>query len=135
MLAVPATLFLLYNMFAIGFYKMEVFFDRGAISGVEIVILIGFMLVLMFNIASFLWVFSRVCLAEKAEAADKALVVLGALCILLLSGEKIMIDEIGRECLLGWEVRGEWIILYSFLATQLAYNLAVLLRLLRVREG
>jgi len=43
-----------------------------------------------------------------------------------------MIDEIGREYLLGWEVLGEWIILYVFLTTQLIYNLVILLQLFRI---
>jgi hypothetical protein len=133
--AVLATGFLLYNMAAIAVYRKQIFLERGTLSGVELVILAGFVLVLLFDIASFLWVFCRVCHpAQKAAAADKALLAFGALCIMLLCGEKTMVDEIGREYLLGWEMLGEWIILYVFLTTQLAYNLAVILRLFRVRR-
>jgi len=46
-----------------------------------------------------------------------------------------MVDEIGHEYLLGWEVVGEWIILYVFLATQLLYNFAILWRLFRAYEA
>jgi hypothetical protein len=49
----------------------------------------------------------------------------------LLVGEKAMVDEIGREYLLGWEVVGEWIILYVFLAIQLLYNIFILRRVYR----
>jgi hypothetical protein len=44
-----------------------------------------------------------------------------------------MVDEIGREYLLGWEVVGEWIILYVFLAIQLLYNIVILRRVHRAR--
>jgi hypothetical protein len=40
-----------------------------------------------------------------------------------------VVDEIPRECRLGWEVLGEWIILYVLLTTQLVYNLVILLKL------
>ncbi|MFC1563543.1 hypothetical protein ACFL6G_01345 [candidate division KSB1 bacterium] len=40
-----------------------------------------------------------------------------------------MLDEIGREYLLGWETAGEWIILYVFLIIQLIYNSMFLLKL------
>jgi hypothetical protein len=40
-----------------------------------------------------------------------------------------VVDEISREYRLGWEVLGEWIILYVLLKTQLVYNLVILLKL------
>jgi len=69
--------------------------------------------------------------SEKASIGQQATLVLGALCLFLLIGEKAMVDEIGREYLLGWEVLGEWIILYAFLTIQLIYNLVILMQLFR----
>ena len=131
-LVIFSTGFLVYNMLATLIYKEQIFFEREILSSVEIVILIGFGLILLFDIVSFLWVLLRLRLSEKVITGDKATLVLGALCLFLLIGEKAMIDEIGREYLLGWEVLGEWIILYVFLTTQLIYNLVILLQLFRI---
>jgi hypothetical protein len=50
-------------------------------------------------------------------------------------GEKVMVVDIGREYLLGWEAIGEWIILYVFLATQLLYNAVILRQVYRTCEA
>jgi len=62
----------------------------------------------------------------------RAALALGVLCMILLLGEKTMVDEIGREYLWGWKVTGEWIILYVFLAIQLLYNALIILKLYRI---
>ena len=46
--------------------------------------------------------------------------------------EKVMMDEIGREYLLGWEVLGEGIILNVFLTIQLLYNALILRKMYRL---
>ena len=130
-LAILSTGFLVFNMLGTLVYKQQVFFERETLSSVEIVILIGFGLIFLFDITSLLWVILRLRQSEKASIGDKSTLILGALCLFLLIGEKAMVDEIGREYLLGWEVFGEWIILYTFLTTQLIYNLVVLLQLFR----
>ena len=116
---------------AIVIFKKQVFLEREIISGVEIVILIGFISIFLFNIASFLWVLTRLLRAGEFSGLNIATLVLGAACLVLMFGEKVMADEIGREYLLGWEVLGEWIILYVFLAVQLVYNSVVLVKLFR----
>ena len=130
-LAALSTGFLAFNMLGILIFKQQVFFERGALARVEIVILIGFVLVLLFDVVSLLWSLQRLHESKQAGIGDKAIAALGALCLLLLMGEKVMVDEIGRESLLGWEVLGEWIILYTFLVIQLIYNLIILSKLPR----
>jgi len=131
-LAILCTGFLVYNMAAMPIYKEKVFLERGTIStGGEMAILIGFVLLLIFNIGSLLWVSLRIRKAQAVPKGDRGVLALGALCLLLLVGEKVMVDEIGREYLLGWEVVGEWIILYVFLAIQLFYNVVILRRVYR----
>jgi len=131
-LAILSTGFLVYNMLATLIYKEQIFFEREMLSSVEIVILIGFSLILLFDIVSLLRVLLGLRQSQEVVTGDKATLILGALCLILLLGEKAMIDEIGREYLLGWEVLGEWIILYVFLTTQLIYNLVILLQLFRI---
>ena len=135
-LAVLCTGWLVFDMVAIPIYKEQVFLQRGTIApGGEIVIALGFLLLPLFNALSLLWVSLRVRKAGVAGPGDLGILALGALCLILLIGEKAMADEIGREYLLGWEVVGEWIILYAFLAIQLFYNVLILRRLYRARGG
>jgi hypothetical protein len=131
-LAVLCTGLLAVNMAAMPIYKEQVFLQRGTIdSAGEFVILIGFLLVPVFNIVSLLWMASRMRRVQAVSNGDKGILALGVLCMILLIGEKVMVDEIGRETLLGWEVTGEWIILYIFLAIQLFYNFVILRRMHR----
>lgn len=133
-LAILCTGLLVYNIVAVPIFKEQVFLERGKISaGGEMVILIGFVLVSIFNIVSLLWVSLRIRKGQTDRKGDYGVLALGALCLFLLVGEKAMVDEIGRECLLGWEVVGEWIILYVFLAIQLFYNVVILRRVHRAR--
>jgi hypothetical protein len=128
-LAVVSTVLLIYNLAAMPICKEQLFLQRGTLStGPELVIFIGFILAAIFDITSFLWLLLRVRQARLAARGDKILLALGALCLVLMLGEKAMVDEIGREYPLGWEVLGEWIILYAFLAIQLLYNVLILRR-------
>jgi hypothetical protein len=131
-LAILCAGLLVYNMVAMPIYKEQVFLERGTITaGGEMVILIGFVLVPIFDIVSLLWVLSRIRQAQAVRKRDMGVLALGTLCLILLAGEKVMVDEIGREYLLGWEVVGEWIILYVFLVIQLLYNVVILRRVYR----
>jgi hypothetical protein len=130
-LAILSIGFLAFNMLGIPIYNEQVFFERGTLSSVEIVILFGFGLVFTFDIVSLLWVLARLRQSENGSVGDKATLILGVLCLFLFIGEKTMVDEIGREYLLGWEVLGEWIILYIFLTIQFIYNLVILVQLSR----
>jgi len=134
-LAILCTGLLVCIMVALPIYKEQVFLERGTITtGGEMVIIIGFILVPIFNIVSLLWVSLCILQAQVVRKGYMGVLALGALCLILLMGEKVMLDEIGREYLLGWEVVGEWIILYVFLATQLLYNVVILRRLYRACE-
>jgi len=126
LLSIFSVIFLIYIILALIIYKEQVFIERGTISTEEIFIIIGFGLILIFNIGSFcqiLWVSSKF---GKMNISEKLTLLLGGFCLLLLFGEKTMADEIGREYLLGWETSGEWIILYVFLTIQLFYHLIIL---------
>ncbi len=134
-LAVLCTGLLVYNIAALPIFREPVFLERGMISpGGETIILIGFVLAAIFNFVSLLWNISRARKKRISSQGDKWILALGVLCMILLLGEKTMVDEIGREYLLGWEVTGEWIILYVFLAIQLLYNTLIILKLYRIRK-
>jgi hypothetical protein len=57
------------------------------------------------------------------------MVALGIACMILMAGAKVMVDEIGREAVLGWETTGEWIILYCCLTVQLVFITLAIVRL------
>ena len=61
------------------------------------------------------------------------LFLLGLICCVLLLCEKAMVDEIARETALGWEVIGEWVILYIALVIQLVY-IGLVLRAVKKTE-
>jgi hypothetical protein len=131
-LAILCTGLLVYNMAAMPIFKEQVFLERGTIGTVwEMLILIGFILVVIFNIVSLFWVSLHILRTQAVRKEDWGVLALAILCLILLMGEKVMVDEIGREYILGWEVVGEWIILYVFLAVQLLYNAVILRRLYR----
>jgi len=108
-------------MVALPIYKQQVFLDKGNLTtGGEMGILIAFVCVLVFHLVSLLWLLSL------PAGVPRWLLVLGALCLLLLLGEKVMVDEIAREYSLHWEVTGEWVILYVFLTIQWLYSVMIL---------
>jgi len=125
-LTIISAVFLIYIMIALIIYKEQIFVEREILSFPEIIIGIGFVLILLFNIKSILWLVKKFRNFDKVTFSKKKTLALGGLCLLLMLGEKTMIDEIGREYLLGWETLGEWIILYVFLAIQLFYNFTIL---------
>lgn len=126
LLTVLCTAFLAYNIAAIPIYKDHVFLERGSINTFwEMLILIGFIFVFLFNIVAILWLSLRLRHAATRRG-DIGTLALGVLCLVLLLGVKVMVDEISHEYSLGREVAGEWIILYVFLAIQLVYNIKVL---------
>lgn len=133
-LAVLCTAWLAYNMVAMFVFRQQVFVERGAISaGGELSILIGFILLLLFNLASVLWASWRIRRAPGARRASWGILALGLACLVLMVGDKAMVDEIGREYGSRSGVTSEWVILYALLAIQLLYNI-IILRGLRVAD-
>ena len=124
--------FLLHNMVAIPILKEQIFLERATITiGGELFVLLGFMLIAAFNIISIYWVLYYSRRTQLSWRNRNFVLALGFICLFLFVGEKLIVDEIGREYVLGWEVMGEWIILYMFLVIQLIYALLILQRLHR----
>lgn len=123
-LAVLATSALVFNMLAMQFHRNELFLGQGILNSVGIIALSGFIVILLFNVVSFLWLLNSY--RRQFTLGKVVALVLGVLCMILLIVDKVMIDEIGRELRLAWETQGEWIILYGAMFIQLFYGLVVL---------
>jgi hypothetical protein len=91
----------------------------------------GFLLILVFNTVAITWDIVRTKAANRGKITTIWISALGIVCVILLMGDKVLLDEIGRETRLGWETLGEWIILYILLTVQLVFCIAVAVRVLR----
>lgn len=130
-LAILSTVLLIFNLPALALFRREIFLARESLSGVGIVIGAGFLCVALFNFVSVVWRFTGLSDYEDKKTGRIVMAMLGILCIVLLFGEKTMIDEIGKQYLMNWNSQGEWAILYIFLSIQLTYNLLTLFKLIK----
>jgi len=130
--AILSTILLLFNIFTIPVYKEQIFYERQTLAIVEIVIISGFAFILFFDILSLFWISSRFRQNKKFTLGNIVTFFLGLFCLIMLVGEKVMLDEIGRELILGWETKGEWTILYILFVTQMIYNLVIFFKLKRL---
>jgi hypothetical protein len=133
-LAVLATSALVYNMLVFQLNRDELFLQKGTLNSAGVIALGGFVVIFLFNIVSFLWLLAAG--RRQFTFGKMAALVLGALCMILLIIDKVMIDEIAREYPLGMSTQGEWIILYAAMSIQLIYGLLVLAQIfLEHRRG
>jgi len=131
-LALLSALCLVFNMAAMPLHAEEVFLRPETVSAVEIVMLVGFGLVFIFNVLSVVWLARWRSAGEGT--AHQGMLVLGILCLILMAAEKVMIDEVGHEWQPGAGVETEAIILYVLLTIQLTYNVLIA-RLLQSRKA
>jgi len=125
---------LLFNLVAMPLWWGGMVAPAGPRHWAQVTILIGFGLLLLFDLISGALLFFRSCVCRGALEGDLGrqpchdgwLLVLAVLAVMGLAGAKVMVDEIGRETVLGWAGGGEWGILYTCLTLQLAYLLALL---------
>ena len=111
--------------------KEQIFLERDTMSPIEWLILIGFIVLISFLIASIILFLNQIRKNENNISGDFGLLLFGLFCLITLFGVKVMADEIGREMLLGWETLGELIILHILLVIELFYSLLVLFKLTR----
>jgi hypothetical protein len=121
-------LWLLFNLVALPMWWGGVNAQEGPLALVQWVVLLGFVLIFIFDVVSALWLMTRLCWirsGDKGRECERGwLLVLAFLAMVGLSGAKVMVDEIARETSLG-RAQGEWVVLYVCLSIQLAYILAV----------
>lgn len=124
-LDVLATALLLFILAGLWLYRERIFTIGSPLGVVELLMLVGFGSILLFNGMSIAWLWQF--LHEKTAL----LMVLGMLCLVLMAAEKVMVDEVAHQTELAWSMQTEYLILYGMLIVQLVYNLLVLRRTLR----
>jgi len=133
-MAILSSSSLIFIIIAIHTYETQLFLEKGRLSLAGVIVFVCFALVFLFLIVSFLWQIARIRRLNRTSVGKTALLIFGVLCLFLFIGEKIMIDEIGREMNLGWETSGETVILTIMLALHLVYTMTILYLLAKGSE-
>lgn len=119
-------LWLIFNLVAMPLAWGGVDAEGGVLGAIQLAMLLGFVLVILFDLASIGWVALNGRIRIRAgEVAG--LLFLGGLALVGMMGAKVMVDEIARETPLGG-AGGEWGVLYACLVLQLSYILTVMFR-------
>lgn len=122
-LATLAGLWLLFNLIAMPLAWAGMNATGGIRGAIQVAILLGFLLILLFDLVSLLWLAWR-ARALEGKVALRWIHLLGLVSLVGLMGAKVMVDEIARETPLG-RAGGEWGVLYALLMLQLSYVVAV----------
>jgi len=138
-LAVVSALCLAFNMVTLVVLREEIMLRREPLPALGLVMLCGFCTVFGFCACYVLWSMWRLHgsaseplkprLADQAMPFEPGMLAFAIVSMILMVGAKVMVDEIGRETLLGWETTGEWIILYCCLTVQLMFIVLAIARL------
>jgi hypothetical protein len=136
--ALVAGILLLFNMVALPLWWGGVSASGGFLGFIQLTMLAGFILILLFDLLSTGWFLTQVCWVSeqrKEEGCQKGwLLVLAVLALVGMMGAKVMVDEIARETPLGGAA-GEWVVLYVCLSLQLSYIIAALVQRSGSQEG
>jgi hypothetical protein len=127
--ATVALVCLAFNLVAMPLWWGGISATSGFLGAIQLIVLLGFIYIIVFDLISTGWVLTRVCWL-RGEAPEEGcqkgwLLVLAILAIVGMMGAKVMVDEIARETPVGG-AGGEWAVLYVCLGLQLAYLLGVL---------
>ena len=101
---------LLFNLVAMPLAWGGINAEGGGQWWVQLVILLGFVVIFIFDLVSAGMILTRACWLRGDLGGKRCesgwLVVLAALGVVGLAGAKVMVDEIGRETPIGWGVGG-----------------------------
>jgi hypothetical protein len=93
----------------------------------EVILLISFLLIFIFNVFCFMWG-CRQSKSKRDSIFATYVLLASVLCIVMLFGQKTIIDEIAHQYRLKWESNNEWLIVYLFFILQLIFNLLILVK-------
>ena len=125
-----ATAFLVFILVGMWVFRDHLFTIGNPLAMLDLVILLGSIFILLFNIVSLFWFGREHFKSGKSRASNLFLFGIGVLCTVMMMAEKVMADEIAHETVSGWKIQGEYLMLYGMLLIQLVYNLLIGMRLL-----
>jgi hypothetical protein len=125
-----ATAFLVFILIGMWVFRDRLFTIGNPLAMLDLVILVGIIFILLFNIVSLFWFGRAHIKSGKSRASDLVLFGIGVLCTVMMMAEKVMADEIAHETASGWKIQAEYLMLYGMLLIQLVYNLLIGMRLL-----
>ena len=125
-LSIVTILFILYILFSLIIFKKDVFLYRGSISAAEVPMGLGFIMILLFNCISAIWIIITRKLLFNNSSIVWILLAFCVLCFILLPVDKVLIDDIARQYADNLSITGEFIMLYSSLLIQLIYTSLIL---------
>ena len=126
-LSVVATFALLSNMVLIPLFRYDILVDTASFSLLEVILLFSFLLIFLFNTFCFVWG-CRQSKSKSDSILSTFVLMASVLCIVMLFGQKTMIDEIARHYRFKWESNSEWIMLYFFYTLQLVFNIVIFVK-------
>ena len=111
------------NMILLPLNWDAIFYLENSFSLAEFVLIMGFLLIFLLDAGVFVlsWMPQKVGLIFSSNRVIMRFVSFFGIILLFLV--KFMLDEIARELQLGWEVRGEFILLICALLVHLLFNL------------
>ena len=97
----------------------------------------GYLVMLLFHAAAFLFLFGRVRLAKRLGAWAVPGLALGVLSLAAIAAQKVLYDEIGREMGIEYPVPSEVSLLYAALGVNLLFAAAMMIAAFRglARDG
>ena len=125
-----ATTFLAFILIGLWAVRDRIFIIVNQIALLDLIMLIGMISVLLFNIASLFWLSRKRFDSIYSRATDFVLFGIGILCIVIMMAGKVMVDDIAHETSVALGLQREYLILYSILFLQFTYNLLIGMRLL-----
>lgn len=125
-LGIATALGLLFIMGVQPFHAEEIFVNQDTLTGIERIMLLGFGLIVLFNVLSLGWLLTQPGDTSGQRATDLLTAALGVVCMVLLFADKVMADEVAHEWGLEGGSSGEWYMMYIFLSVQLIYILIVI---------
>lgn len=106
-------------------------FDASDVS--DYLIGAGYLVMLLFHGASFIFMFMQLRLAKRFGGRPVAGLVFGTVSLFAIAAEKVMYDEIGREMSIEYPVPGEVSLLYACLGVNLAFSVVMMVAAYRTQ--
>ena len=134
-LAIITLLFIFYICFSLIIFKKDIFYYRGSVSASEVPTGLGFIMILVFNCASVVWIIINRQLKSYSPLLKGFLLAFCGICFILLGIDKVLIDDIGRQYKENVDFTGEFVMLYASLTIQLIYTSVILLYTIKNRNN